>query len=265
MQMYSKQATGKTRTAFTLVELLVVVAIIALLISVLLPALNKAKATAQEVVCRSQLHTQGMAMVSYQAEWQGAYPYLRSADDKNYNDKDKPRPWWQTIHNTNTAPGAAVYCPTDINTPKIDHPDSTISYGYNYKMAMGFDGYNGGSLGGAFWQEQYARMKDWGRDSNISRASETLILADVSESGRGFFRLNWGKSGGGNGGVPQDRHNNFGANVLWADAHASVVHASDNVNSSWSFRLTHRDFFYEPEILDTIFSSLDRDVVWDRN
>jgi prepilin-type N-terminal cleavage/methylation domain-containing protein len=56
------------KRAFTLIEMLVVVALIVLLISMLLPALGKARDAAHVGVCRSNLRNQGTALVQYSAD-----------------------------------------------------------------------------------------------------------------------------------------------------------------------------------------------------
>ena len=91
---------------FTLVELLVVIAIIALLMAVLLPALNKARTQAKRIVCLSNMRQLVAAWMAYADNYDGKIvnggqlplPTLPT-------DIAKAEPLWCSSFNTPTDPG----------------------------------------------------------------------------------------------------------------------------------------------------------------
>ena len=76
------------RKAFTLVKLLVVIAIIALLMAILMPALGRARKQAQAVICQSQLSSWGMALQLFAHDNDGYF--LKSVSFETRNAAD----WW---------------------------------------------------------------------------------------------------------------------------------------------------------------------------
>lgn len=71
----AKPAGCNIRNGFTLVELLVVIGIIAVLIAILLPALNKARESARIVACLSNLRQLALGMNFYANDHKGDWPY----------------------------------------------------------------------------------------------------------------------------------------------------------------------------------------------
>ncbi len=93
--------TNQRFCGFTLVELLVVVAIIALLISILLPSLSKAKDLARSAVCLSHLSGAGKGFQMYAAEYDDYIPGPNTSGTKWRNWTGRP-PKWDDSDSPNT-------------------------------------------------------------------------------------------------------------------------------------------------------------------
>jgi prepilin-type N-terminal cleavage/methylation domain-containing protein len=80
---FKTTATPRRPRAFTLVELLVVISIIALLLAVLMPALSKAREQARRVVCGANLRQIGQLLELYAYDNKGFYPPAYSTNYPN--------------------------------------------------------------------------------------------------------------------------------------------------------------------------------------
>jgi prepilin-type N-terminal cleavage/methylation domain-containing protein/prepilin-type processing-associated H-X9-DG protein len=167
---YKISMTDK-RDGFTLIELLVVISIIALLISILLPALGQARKAARSTQCQSNLHNMMVAFNVYaseEREWLMAIISTQSSETSNdaWNNEDD---WWLNritrymptgdYHAAHHATPSVLRCPTISVKSRLE-----VTYGLNYNAGWS----------GAKWSSYPASV----RYSQIYKPSEKLLVAD---------------------------------------------------------------------------------------
>jgi prepilin-type N-terminal cleavage/methylation domain-containing protein len=151
------------RAAFTLVELLVVITLIAVMIAMFMPALREAREAARRARCSINLHNIYLGAMAYSADFQGDAPYQwlpgsasnpptgwdasLATEEAQYtsttggNPSTKSDTGWKTFVLQRYFTTALLTCPSQNNKISLDSNAPGIHYGYRYnsRRAMAYN------------------------------------------------------------------------------------------------------------------------------
>ncbi len=180
--------------AFTLIEMLAVIAVIALLLAILLPALSAAKQKTKQLVCQSNLHQLIIANNCHADDNNGSY--VRAALAIFGENKHR---WYGTRENKNEpfdrakGPLSPYLQEQDLNcTVKVDFkkvPPSQI----DYDDGSGGYGYNMFYIGSVIWsgedEEAYGdkSLKNAAKNTSVRQPSQTLMFTDTAMAKSDYY------------------------------------------------------------------------------
>lgn len=188
------------RHAFSLIELLIVIAIIAALIALLLAAVQKARAAAGRVECQHNLHQIGLAMHMHNdalgalprvrvcpAPWQGGNDLYCQMAATPFDYTGPNEIWWAPFDNrpgTNPTLALPDYVPTGMLFPYVEANTSV------FKCPMGYDITPGSPTLGKQYQVSYAM-------NYVTGGPAGLRMSDiVNGNGTSNLLLVWEHSNG---------------------------------------------------------------------
>ena len=131
-----RQLIPGSSAAFTLIELLVVVSIIAILATLLLPAISMVQGQARSRTCASNLRMINIATMTYTAENDGILPYHEEGTEHGW--RRKTEDYLENLYVSDDFRSNAVYtCPhavRDITNPWRYHHRFSFHYSINDAM-----------------------------------------------------------------------------------------------------------------------------------